>query len=350
MSRAALAFGMISLLPLPLLALAATQGAVWAWIALGYLTLFTFAMDQLIATAASTAAADAEFPAADWLLLVLAAGHFALFGLVVVQIGGDKVEGLGHALPLFLATGLFIGQVSNSAAHELIHRAKRPLNRLGRWMFISMFFGHHASAHPKVHHRFVGSDLDPNSARMGESYYRFAVRAWRGSFIAGYRAERAMIGNSPKAWHPYAEYILGAVAMLLLARALAGWTGVAVLLGLAGYAQSQLLISDYVQHYGLRRQKSADGRLEPVTARHSWNAPHWFSGHLMLNAPRHSDHHAHPARAFPDLALPDAAAAPTLPYSLPVMSVLALLPPVWRRLMDARAADWNAVVARDRAA
>ena len=73
---------------------------------------------------------------------------------------------------------------------------------------------------------------------------------------------------------------------------------------------------------------------EPVGTQHSWNSPHYFSSALMLNATRHSDHHAHPARPYPALALPGD--APLLPRSLPVMATIALVPPLWRRLMDPR--------------
>ena len=81
------------------------------------------------------------------------------------------------------------------------------------------------------------------------------------------------------------------------------------------------------------------GRLEPVSDRHSWNAPHWFSSGLMLNAPRHSDHHSHPARAYPGLRLERAEKPrPLLPYSLPVMAAIATMPHLWRRVMDRRVA------------
>ena len=269
---------------------------------------------------------------------MLACAHFVLLALVVCTFGRGWITGTGEKLALFLAAGLFLGQISNSNAHELIHRAARPMNRLGKWVFISLLFGHHASAHPKVHHRYVGSNLDPNSARAGQSYYRFAARAWKRSFVAGFRAEneqRKVRGGL----HPYVEYCLGAAAVMALAFELGGWSGLAALLGLAVFAQSQLLLSNYVPHYGLRRQMDPDGRLEPVAERHSWNAPHRFTSHMMLNAPRHSSHHAHPARPYPDLTLPDA--APMLPRSLPVMSVVALIPPLWRRSMDARAATWS---------
>ena len=110
--------------------------------------------------------------------------------------------------------------------------------------------------------------------------------------------------------------------------------------GVAAYAQLQLLLSDYVQHYGLRRGLRADGRREPVGPQHSWNAPSWYSGAMMLNAPRHSDHHLRPGRAFPDLSL-DPVKMPMLPRSLPVMATIALVPPLWRRVMDRRAARWQ---------
>ncbi len=338
MPRPALAFTAITLLPVPLLALGAIFGGPFAWTALLYLTLFAFALDEL--AAATDTASDREFPAADGLAVALALAHFALLGLVVCAIGRGWVTGAGEVTALMLAAGLFFGQVSNSNAHELIHRRSKGLFRLGKWVFISLLFGHHASAHPQVHHRHVGTDRDPNSARLGQSYYRFALRAWRGSFLAGYRAETARRAGRGGA-HPYAEYVLGGLAVMALATLAAGLRGLAVLIALALFAQSQLLLSDYVQHYGLNRGRRPNGKYQPVTAAHSWNAPHRFSSHLMLNAPRHSDHHAHPARPYPALHLSGPETMPTLPHSLPVMAMIALVPPLWRRKMNRRAAKWR---------
>ncbi len=81
----------------------------------------------------------------------------------------------------------------------------------------------------------------------------------------------------------------------------------------------------------------ADGRHEPVGPRHSWDAPHFLSSLMMVNAPRHSDHHSHPSRAYPGLRLERAEAPrPMLPYSLPVMASIAMAPRLWRRVMDKR--------------
>ena len=338
MSRAGIAFSVTSLVPLPLIVAAALWGGMWPWLALGYITLFAFAMDELVARAAGPERAGSEFPAADALSVVLAGGHFAVLGLAVWAVSGGDL-GTGAAVALFLAAGLFLGQIGNSNAHELIHRAARPLFQLGRWSYISLLFGHHASAHPLVHHVHVGTARDPNSARRGEGYYRLALRAWLGSFRDGLTVETARWRRRGGV-HAYAVYVAGAVAAVGASFWIGGSAGVAVHLGLAGFAQSQLLISDYVQHYGLRRAQRADGSVEPVGPQHSWNAPHWFTGHMMLNAPRHSDQHANPARAFPELRL-EPGTMPMLPRPLPVMAAIALVPPLWRRMMDPRAARWQ---------
>ena len=85
-------------------------------------------------------------------------------------------------------------------------------------------------------------------------------------------------------------------------------------------------------------RKVIDGKPEPVGPRHSWNSPHWFSSAVMLNAPRHSDHHAHPSRPYDTLIIPEG--SPMLPRSLPMMATLALFPRRWRKVMDPLAAKW----------
>lgn len=319
-----------------LLALAMILGAPFPFIALLYITVFTFFLDKLTALAAPDRP-DAEFPAGDALSVTLGLLHFPLLygGVRVIAAGGLSVL---DTVCLFAALGLFLGQVSNSNAHELIHRSPRAMRRLGVAVYSSVLFGFHASAHTRVHHVHAATPNDPNSARMGEGYWRFAMRAWRGALVEGYRAERRLGRRGLS--HPYTAYGMGAAFSVLVAATVAGLTGVVVLFGLAGYAQAQLLLSDYVQHYGLRRREVAPGRFEPVGPGHSWNAPHGFSSALMLNAPRHSDHHAHPSRHYPGLEL-DRGAMPILPHSLPVMAVLALVPPLWRRVMDKRVRRWQ---------
>lgn len=331
-------FALATLLPIPLIALGAVQGGVWVVLAVLYMTTLVYLLDQLVHHV-TPARPGAEFPAATALSVALALLHFPLLAVVVAGLAGPELS-LPAKLALFLAAGLYFGQVGNANAHELIHRSARGLRRLGMWVYVSLLFGHHTSAHPLVHHVHVATPRDPNTARLGESFYAYLPRAWIGSFHSGWTAETARLrrSNRPIWRHPYLLYLGGAALFIATAALWGGVSGVVAYIGLAVHAQIQLLLSDYVQHYGLTRQ-SAGQRLEPVSDRHSWNSPHWFSSALMLNAPRHSDHHARPARPYPALELHEG--SPTLPRALPAMATLALVPRLWFRVMDRRAAKWS---------
>lgn len=334
-------FTAITLCNVLLLTIGLLFGGGWPLAALLYITVVTFFMDKITAMAAPSAPEGAEFPVGTTLSITLGIAHFPLlFGGIAVISLPDSLSISNKALT-FLALSLYLGQVSNSNAHELIHKSNRWCRRLGTAVYASILFGHHVSAHLRVHHVHAATGSDPNSARLGESFYRFARRAWVGSFRAGLRAENRFRDNGPqKSLHPFAIYAIGSGVSLGIAAVIGGFWGMFTLVGLACYAQLQLLLSDYVQHYGLLRKNLSSGKPEPVGPAHSWNAPNWFSSALMLNAPRHSDHHARPSRAFPLLEL-NPTSMPTLPYSLPVMAVLALWPKAWRRVMDPLAHHWS---------
>ena len=329
-------FAFATLTPAGLLAVGAAVGGVWIWLAVLYLTAVTSLLDRFV-TPENTAEPQHD---EELLSVLISMAHFALLPLVVWSLAGHTLGTL-EKIGLFFGAGLWFGQVSNANAHELIHRTQRRLHRLGMWVYITLLFGHHTSAHVLVHHPHVATSADPNTSRKGESLYRYMLRAWTGSFRKGYQAEQtrlARIGR-PTWRNPYVIYIVGAALCLSIAALLGGWQALLAYAALCAYAQSQLLMSDYVQHYGLLRADRADGKPEAVAARHSWNSPHWFSSALMLNATRHSDHHAHPGRHYPALTLPDD--APMLPRPLPLMASIALVPPLWRRIMDPHVEKWR---------
>ncbi|MEO6299935.1 MAG: alkane 1-monooxygenase [Paracoccaceae bacterium] len=324
-------FALVAVSPLALLALGIAYGGLWPVFALAYMAGATVALDLLLPlTAAPTD--DTEFPAADGLLVVLGLSALTALPLLTWAVAGSSNLGPLARTTLFLAGGLWFGQVAHPAAHELIHRP-RPLFSLGIAVYTALLFGHHASAHRLVHHPFVASADDPNTARANEPFYRFLTRAWAQSFRKGWRAETALRTRAAQTGlHPYVLYIGGAVLALTLAAIIAGPTGLLTWTALGLFASVQILLSDYVQHYGLTRTLQRNGKPSPVTAAHSWNSPHWFSSALMLNAPRHSDHHTHPLRPYPALRLPDY--APILPWPLPIACAVALIPPLWRRRMQ----------------
>lgn len=337
-------FALAAASPLAVFAAGVGFGGVWPLAGLLYMAVLSVALDIAVQRATPDLPDGAEFPAADALLVVLGLGHLLLLPLVIWAVAGASDLAVAQRVMLFAGAGLWMGQVAHPAAHELIHRGQRGLFRLGVAVYCSLLIGHHASAHRLVHHRHAASRDDPNSARSGEGFWRFLPRAWIGSFRAGLAAETAR--RAGRGVHPYTIYTGAALLALVTGHVLAGWAGVLCWLGLAAHAQIQLFLSDYVQHYGLTRSRLPDGRLEPVGPAHSWNTAHWFTSRMMLNAPRHSDHHVHPARPYPALRLPDDDTAPRLPWPLPVACTLALLPPLWRHLIRPHLARWKPHLAK----
>jgi alkane 1-monooxygenase len=326
-------FAAFAVSPVVLVVLGAWAGGGWGLAALAWMALAAVVLDLALPFTAPDAPPGVEFPGSDPLLLALGAGALAIPPVMAAALSA-RPFGLA-SLALILAAGLWLGQVGHPAAHELIHRPGRAPRALGRAVYTALLIGHHASAHRLVHHLAVGTPGDPNSARAGEGFWHFAPRAWIGSFRAGLAAERARGSRA------YLAHVGGALAALVLAATLGGGWGLAIWVALTAHAQLQILLSDYVQHYGLRRHPGPDGRPGPIAPALSWNAGHWASSALTLNATRHSDHHCHPMTRYPNLALPDD--APRLPWPLPVAAGVALVPPLWRRRMAPRLAALDRV-------
>ena len=325
-------FSTASLLPAACLFAGAFLGGGWPLAALISMTILVIAMDRF------GPGFEAHASLAKGLPWAVGAAHFAVLPATVWALGADTLD-IGQKLALGVALGLYAGQVSNACAHELIHRSDHASRWLGIAMYCSLLNGQHVSAHLLVHHVHAGTAKDPSSAPVGRGFYRFAAKAARREFIDGWRAETRRQSSHRRRLHPYAMYLSGAAFTLGIAALLGGWIGCISLIAISLHAQMQLLLSDYVQHYGLRRRIEANGKPEPMGPAHSWNAPQAYSAALMMNAPRHSDHHMRPARRFVDLQLEEAQ-MPVLPRSMPVMAAIALFPPLWRHVMDPRVAVW----------
>ena len=328
-------FVLASLFPYVLTAFGAF-GFEWAvWTALLWFLLVVPTLDLVLPRKVDTPLVAMNTEA---LPMVLGLAHLALLPWVIVGLTG--VSGLDQTaqIGLFAVTAMVFGQISTSNAHELIHSTRRLPRQLGRVVYATMLFGHHATAHPAIHHRFVATPRDPNTARPDESVYAFLPRAWIGSFQAGWNLEvRRLKAQGLSGWDPNHPYLQDAAVLALslgISALLGGIGGLAAHIALGIFAALQLLTSDYVQHYGLHRQQFDNGTYEALSAKHSWNAPDAVSRVMMLNAPLHSEHHLRPATPFPALGAPDAAKGPVLPYSLPLMAGLAFWPRYWRRTMD----------------
>jgi len=246
---------------------------------------------------------------------------------------------------IFFGVGVVTGTIGINYSHELMHQT----NKLERWMADSLLamvlYSHFRSEHLLVHHRYVGTPRDPVTARYNEGFHRYYPRVLKECLISAFRAEADKLGKKDLPWtdssNPFWRYWALQLLFLALAVTLGGLSGLVLFLIQAGTAIWQLELVNYVEHYGLTRKHLGDGKYEHVRPHHSWNAAHKVSNWLLINLQRHSDHHYKPDRRFPVLQNYSAAEAPQLPYGYPVMTIAAMIPPVWRRIMNPRVRRWR---------
>jgi alkane 1-monooxygenase len=251
----------------------------------------------------------------------------------------------GERVALFFGMGVISGTVGINYAHELMHQRNRWERWLADILLAMVLYSHFRSEHLLVHHRYVGTPRDPVTARYNEGFHRFYPRVLRQSLASAFRAEAEKLARKRlPSWHrsnPFWRYAALQGLVLALAFGLGGWSGVALFAVQAGTAIWQLELVNYIEHYGLTRKHLGEGRYEHVQPRHSWNADHRASNWLLINLQRHSDHHFKPDRRFPVLQTYDAEEAPQLPFGYPMMTMAAMLPPLWRRIMNPRVRAWR---------
>ncbi len=88
------------------------------------------------------------------------------------------------------------------------------------------------------------------------------------------------------------------------------------------------------EHYGLLRLKKGSGRYERVKEMHSWNSNHIIGRIVLYELTRHSDHHYKSIKKYQLLDCHED--SPQMPFGYPTSMVMALIPPLWFRIMNKR--------------
>ena len=231
-----------------------------------------------------------------------------------------------------------VGGIAINTAHELGHKRAELERWLSRVALAQTGYGHFFIEHNRGHHVRVATPEDPASSRLGESFWAFLPRTVAGSLRSAWGIECARLDRLGKSHWTLRNDILSAWAMtvgLFAVLAIAfGPVVLPYLLIQAVLGFSLLEVVNYLEHYGLLRQKKEDGRYERCLPEHSWNSNNVASNVLLYHLQRHSDHHANPTRRYQALRHVDE--APQLPTGYAGMIVLAWFPPLWRRVMDPR--------------
>jgi ferredoxin-NADP reductase/ferredoxin len=262
----------------------------------------------------------------------------ALTGVDV--LAARAATGAGERLAAILLTGLMIGMVGTIPAHELVHRTwDRASLAIGRWLLAFSFDTAFSIEHVHGHHRTVATPDDPASAPRGRNVYAHVLHSTVMGNVSAWRIEVLRLRRRGHSALSPRNVVLRGHAMSLGLLALAGWLGgagaAAVFLACGLWGKALLEIVNYMEHYGLARAPGT-----PVAPRHSWNTNRRISAWSMFNLTRHSHHHAQGEAPFHELQ--PFADAPRMPTGYLGTIGLALVPPLWRRVMAPRLADWDA--------
>uniref|UniRef100_UPI0038CDC3D5 fatty acid desaturase n=1 Tax=Solicola gregarius TaxID=2908642 RepID=UPI0038CDC3D5 len=274
-----------------------------------------------------------------WITYVFLPVQYAGFGTAFWVIAhGDLsvVDKIGLAISIGC-----IGGIGINTAHELGHKKESHERWLSKIALAQSFYGHFYIEHNRGHHVRVATPEDPASARIGENFYQYWPRTVAGSMMNAWRLEQRRYARRSK--HPFrvGNDVLNAWLMsAALWAAMLVWLGAGILPYLVIQAVvgfSLLEVINYMEHYGMLRQRVGVGkheRYERVDPSHSWNSNNIATNVLLYHLQRHSDHHANPTRRYQ--ALRDFEESPVLPTGYAGMIILAVVPAVWRRVMDPR--------------
>jgi len=345
-------FLLVLLLPAGLLqtviALSAGASPWRAWLPLLAIHAAVPLLDWLLGADGRAPVPGRPHPLNRWLLLACLPAWLVAFGgaaALAPTLDGWAWWGLAASAG---ATG---GIVAINVGHELVHRATRFDRAVGGWLLATVGYGAFKVEHVRGHHLRVATPDDPATARIGESLWHFVPRSVAGTLTHAWRLETARVaarhpGPGPRRalarllHHETAGWTAASLALAIAAGAAWGMASVGFLAAAAAIAVFELELVNYIEHYGLRRARTADGRWEPVDHRHSWNADTAVVNAFLLNLQRHSDHHAHGGKPY--TALDSDRRAPQMPAGYGAMVLLALVPPLWRAVMDRRIAGYGA--------
>ncbi len=294
---------------------------------------------------------DASNPPTDAIAALEADPHYARMvkAFIPLQYAANLLGAWLYSRPdtplldrigLTLTVGTLNG-IGINTAHELSHKHSRSDQMLSLAALAPTGYGHFRVEHPYGHHKRVATPEDPASSQMGESFWEFLPRTVLGSFKSAIDIETRRLARKGKPfWCVENELLqgwamsgaLGGVLLALFGKKILPFFAVQ-----AVYGFSLLEVINYVEHYGLKREKLPNGQYERTRPEHSWNSNNIVTNLVLYQLQRHSDHHAFPTRSFQ--ALRHFEAAPQLPGGYASLLLPAYFPRWWFGLMDQRVMD-----------
>ena len=247
---------------------------------------------------------------------------------------------------LIALSSLLIGIMGTVPGHELVHRKKNKLDmQMGNWLLALSWDCAFAVEHVYGHHKNVGLDKDPATAKRGENIYAFIFKAIKNEQIGAWNIERARLKMNKSSFISFKNRMITGYLRSILISGLSyyvgGFSGLLTFLLCSFIAKSLLEVINFTEHYGLVRVEG-----QPVMPHHSWNTNSFISSIYLYNVTRHSSHHEKAHLKYWELR--PYVDAPTMPQGYLSMLYLAIfLPGIFKKIMVKKLIDWDKNYATD---
>ncbi len=285
------------------------------------------------------AKADRTF---DYILYAIVPLQFAILFYFLYRVSDPGLMMMDRIAYIF-TMGISCVSFGINVAHELGHRHTKMEQNMSKALLLTTSYMHFFIEHNRGHHKNVSTHEDPASADKWEIVYLF----WFKSVIGGYKsawdleADRLRKAGLPF-WSLKNEMIQYHIIQLLFCTLIfALFGGIVLLHFLMASAIGVLFLEtvNYLEHYGLRREKVSEGIYEKVQPHHSWNSNHPVGRIMLFELTRHSDHHYNASRKYQILRhFPD---APQMPMGYPAMILMTFIPPLWFFVMHRQIAKYE---------
>jgi len=245
-----------------------------------------------------------------------------------------------------IVMGLLCGVFGINVGHELGHRANKFEQVLAKALLLTSLYMHFFTEHNKGHHKRVATPEDPSSARYGEPVYTFYFRTIIFSYISAWHIANDETRKKGKVvfslQNEMVQFTLIQLAFVALIFYFLGWLVTLYFLAAATIGILLLETVNYIEHYGLQRKPTGDGKYQRAMPEHSWNSDHVIGRLMLFELSRHSDHHYLASRKYQILRHHDN--SPQMPTGYPGMIILSLFPPAWFYVMNRRIKKLNEVI------
>ena len=308
---------------------------LYAWFALPLVELFIHPDTKNLSRAMMEMAAKDRIY--DYLLYFIVPLQFSILYYFLSTIGKPGLQ-WWELVGRIWSMGLICGSFGINVGHELGHRVNKFEQAMAKSLLMTSLYMHFFIEHNKGHHKNVATPADPSSARLNEPIYIFYFRTVIFSYLSAWKISNGeMAKKRLPALHWRNEMIQAHVIQLLFLTGIFFCFGLLVTfyyLGAAFIGIALLETVNYIEHYGLQRKKTGEGKYERTMPWHSWNSNHILGRLMLFELSRHSDHHYIASRKYQVLEHHEK--APQLPTGYPGSMILALLPPAWFYIMNKR--------------